>query len=74
MAARDLMAKIHSNMPPVDTKKQKSKEQLTPTDKNKHARTGDKSWWIRCNGPNLTLPTELFNKDYKLCKSKAQDG
>jgi len=74
MAARDLLAKIQSATPPVDSKKRKSEEQLTPTNKNKLARTGDKSGWIRCNGPNLSLPTELFNKDYKLCKSKSRDG
>ena len=39
--------------------------------KNKWAKTGDKSGWIKCTGANLSLPTRLFNKDYKTCKASA---
>ena len=43
-------------------------------ERKKSARNGNTIGWIKCDGPNLSLPTELFNKDYKLCKTNARDG
>ena len=55
-------------------KRRADKPVHSPNDRNKLPKTGDKSGWIKCTGPNLSLPTELFNKDYKMCKSCVRDG
>ena len=74
MEQRLLMSRIQSASSGLATKRTPDDQGRKPDDRNKLARSGENAGWIRCDGPNLSLPTELFNKDYKLCKTNARDG
>ena len=74
MEQRLLMSRIQSASSGLATKRKPDDQGRKPDDRNKLARSGENAGWIRCDGPNLSLPTELFNKDYKLCKTNARDG
>ena len=58
----------------LNKRKPEDQGRLAADERKKPDRNENTIGWIKCKGSNLSLPTELFNKDYKLCKTNARDG
>lgn len=70
-----LVAELNADTPRGDAKRdRRASEQLKNQPGGGKAKSGkDKKGYISCKSANFSLPKELHNKDFKLCKSFARD-